>query len=472
MEAELEKAKEEIRRLRNILDVNGISSEPVGVVEADAAGTCSPFNDEVKDRWRSVSEHGLSAEDISRYSRQIIMPGFTAQGQAKLKNASVLVVGLGGLGSPAALYLTAAGIGRLGLVDSDMVEASNLHRQVIHSERTVGTPKVDSAAAACRALNSSITISAHHHGLSPDNALQLVQSYDVVLDCTDNPPSRYLLNDACVASNCPLVSGAGIGLEGQLAVYNYGQESCCYRCMFPTPRQAGQCQRCADAGVLGVVPGIIGCMQALEAIKIITGVGTVLTKLLLFDASAASFHGMKLPARKPGCAACGTSPTELRARIGAMDRKAFTAEAHDAGPTPLSLLASTARIAAADLAAKLPPAHGASPGCSESYKEGYVLVDVRPPHEFAFGSLPGAMNLPWSQSSWSAHVPELLRLCAPAEEADAKAASRPIFVICRRGNDSQRAVSVLHDAGLKDAYDVKGGLVAWRADVDPEFPAY
>ncbi|KAK9815557.1 hypothetical protein WJX72_005681 [[Myrmecia] bisecta] len=274
--------------------------------------------------WES-SDHGLDSSQIARYSRQLILPSFGVQAQARLCGASVLVIGAGGLGSPATLYLAAAGIGRLGIVDQDVVELNNLHRQIIHSEARIGMHKAVSAGQSCREINSSIQVEVHTGGFKPANALQLVQRYDIVVDASDNAPTRYLVSDACVVAQKPLVSGAAIGTDGQLTVYCHGEEGPCYRCLFPEAPRPESCSRCADVGVLGVIPGIIGSLQALEAIKLASGVGEVLSrKLLLFDGLSGRMHTVKLRARSTTCLACGDSPALTAQTLAIYDYAAFT----------------------------------------------------------------------------------------------------------------------------------------------------
>lgn len=286
--------------------------------------------------WDGIG-HGLSPDQIARYSRQIILPSFGVQAQAKLYRGSVLIIGAGGLGSPAAIYLAAAGVGRIGIVDRDAVELSNIHRQVIHTEASVGSQKTDSAASAIKLLNSSVVVETYNEGFHPGNALHLVSRYDVVLDASDNAPTRYLISDACVLAQKPLVSGAAIGTDGQLTVYCCGVDGPCYRCLFPDPPPPQNCARCVDAGVLGVVPGIIGTLQALEAIKILSGVGQPMSrKLLVMDALTARFHVVKLRAKSPACVACGgDSISKLtKETIEDYDYAAFTGQVQNDGPLP------------------------------------------------------------------------------------------------------------------------------------------
>jgi adenylyltransferase/sulfurtransferase len=420
----------------------------------------------------------------------------------------VLIVGCGGLGSPAALYLAAAGVGRLGLVDHDVVELSNMHRQVSHTEQRLGMHKAQSTAAAVAALNSSVAVQTHLQGLTPSNAVDIISQYSVVVDASDNAPTRYLINDACVACGVPLVSAAAVGTDGQLTVYNCGNSCPCYRCLFPECPAAANCSRCADAGVLGPVPGVMGVLQAVEAIKVVTGMGQPLAgKLLLYDALAARFTSIKLRGRAPGCAACGEGGMS-REGVAAYDYAAFTGgqTANDGPPVPLAVLPAEQRITAAQAAQLLREAPaGQTGGSSKQRQEAQqqqqcadvaLLLDVRPPEQFAVMSLPGAVNVPYLQ--FEQRLPEVLQLCVvsnPAAElqpAVAAAASatvaaegvvssgavnssssssaRPVVVMCRRGNHSQLAVERLRRAGVAAAVDVVGGYEAWAAEVNQSMP--
>lgn len=271
---------------------------------------------------------------------------FSAAAQARLCNGSVLIIGAGGLGSPAAIYLAAAGVGRIGIVDKDTVELSNIHRQVIHTEASVGVHKADSAAATIHSINSSVIVEKFKQGFTPGNAVELVSQFDVVLDASDNAPTRYLISDVCCVAKRPLVSGAAIGTDGQLTVYCHGEDGPCYRCLFPTAPLPQSCNRCVDAGVLGVVPGIIGTMQALEAIKILAGVGQPMSrKLLIMDTLSSRFHVVTLRAKSPACISCGSSPEITAANLKEYDYAEFTGQApNDAAPKPLRLIEPSERL--------------------------------------------------------------------------------------------------------------------------------
>ncbi|XVF77375.1 hypothetical protein PTKIN_Ptkin14bG0038000 [Pterospermum kingtungense] len=402
--------------------------------------------------------HGLSPDSVYRYSRHLLLPSFGVQAQANLLKSSVLVVGAGGLGSPALLYLAACGVGRLGIVDHDVVELNNMHRQVIHTEAYIGQPKVKSAAAACRAINSTIQIVEHEEALRTSNALEILSQYDVIIDATDNAPSRYMISDCCVVLGKPLVSGAALGLEGQLTVYNY-KGGPCYRCLFPTPPPATACQRCSDSGVLGVVPGIIGCLQALEAIKIASGVGEPLSgRMLLFDALSARIRIFKIRGRSLQCEVGGENTTFDQQQFKDFDYEKFTQSPLSTSPPKLKLLAPESRIT------------------SKEYKERIVsgeprvLVDVRPEHHYQIVSIPKSLNIPLA--SLETRLSEISSALKQEQEHEGTGSGANLYVICRRGNDSQRAVQYLHNKGFNLAKDIVGGLESWAHDVDPNFPMY
>ncbi|KAJ7702413.1 hypothetical protein B0H17DRAFT_923597 [Mycena rosella] len=380
----------------------------------------------------------------------MILDGFGLPGQLKLQNSSVAVVGAGGLGCPALQYLAAAGIGRIGIIDHDVVEISNLQRQILHDELKVGMPKAESAARALRQINSRLTIDAICDALTPDNAVQLLSPYDILLDCTDNAPTRYLLSDTAVVLKKPLVSGAAQKFEGQLCTYNLGPEGPCYRCLFPTPPARELVGTCEETGILGAVTGVIGNMQALEAIKIITGLHDKKPSLLLFSAlGSPPFRSIKLRSRKPTCPACGNSEQKV-GEIKKIDYVQFCG-----GPTPdwgsLGLLAGDPdhRISVKDFGKAL-----------EADGDDVLIIDVRPPTEFGICSLPGSINVPLNELT---------------ANPNACLAKRQMFIICRLGNDSQIAASSLRETKHGEecvVRDVIGGLRAWTRHVDPTFPVY
>ncbi|XP_076959694.1 adenylyltransferase and sulfurtransferase MOCS3-like [Bidens hawaiensis] len=405
--------------------------------------------------------HGLTPDNIYRYSRQLLLPSFGVQGQSNLIKSSILVIGAGGLGSPALLYLAACGVGRLGMVDHDVVELNNLHRQIIHGEAYIGRSKVESAAATCRLINSTIEIVEHKEALRTSNALEIVSKYDIVIDATDNAPSRYLISDCCVLLGKPLVSGAALGLEGQLAVYNYN--GCpCYRCLFPTPPPTTACQRCSDSGVLRLhfIPGVIGCLQALEAIKLASLVGEPLSgRMLLFDALSARIRIVKIRGRSLQCEACGESPM-TREQFQQFDYEKFTQSPLTVAPLKLKLLTPDSRISSKEY--------------DEVIKKGspHVLIDVRPSHHYKIISLPKSINIPLA--NLESRLPEVTSELKFVQESNGTVdgLDAGLYVVCRRGNDSQRAVQLLHNKGFTFAKDIVGGLEAWARDVDQKFPTY
>ncbi|KAK6934502.1 Rhodanese-like domain, partial [Dillenia turbinata] len=398
------------------------------------------------------AKHDLSPDMIYRYSRQLLLPSFGVEAQSRLVKSSILVVGAGGLGSPALLFLAACGAGCIGIVDHDVVELNNLHRQIIHTEAYIGQPKVESAAAACHAINSTIKIVEHKEALRASNALEIMSKYDIVIDATDNAPSRYMISDCCVVLGKPLVSGAAVGLEGQLTVYNYNGGPC-YRCLFPTPPPTTACQRCSDSGVLGVVPGVIGCLQALEAIKIATAVGEPLSgRMLLFDALSARIRIVKIRGRSLQCEACGEKAVLSQEQFREFDYEKFTMTPLSQTPVKLNMLSPESRIS------------------SQEYNEvvvngeAHVLVDVRPAHHFKIVSLSNSMNIPLS--SLEARMQEISLALEEKETLAGKNddSGASLYVVCRRGNDSQRAVQYLHKVGFTSAKDIVGGLEAWARD--------
>lgn len=418
------------------------------------------INDETSsdfDAAVSNGGNGLTPEMIYRYSRHLILPNFGVEGQRNLSRSSILVVGAGGLGSPIAMYLAASGVGCLGIVDNDKVELNNLHRQIIHTEAYVGKSKVKSAAAACHAINSSITLIEHEEALKAENALDIVGKYDIVVDATDNLPSRYMISDCCVLLDKPLISGAALGLEGQLTVYHHNGGPC-YRCLFPTPPPTEACQRCSDSGVLGVVPGVIGCLQALEAIKVASAVGEPLSgRMLLLDALSSRIRIVKIRGRSLHCAACGVDASLTRENFRTFDYESFTqSPISDASRPKLNLVPESARIS------------------SQEYKdlsdkgEPHVLLDVRPAHHFKISAIPESVNIPLSM------LQDKLSTLDLALKQAGKLASEPasLYVVCRRGNDSQRAVQLLTENGFSSVKDIVGGLESWAKNVDPRFPMY
>ena len=456
LQEENKRLKAEINLLNERLRTSGIS-ENISKANCPVSNRISTANQPVWD----AAGHRLSQHQVVRYSRQIILDSFGVVAQSKLCHGSVLIVGAGGLGSPAALYLAAAGVGRIGIVDRDTVELSNIHRQVIHTEKSVGIHKVDSAAAAINSLNSLVTIERHYDGLTAQNAVSLVSAYDVIIDASDNAPTRYLLSDACAIVRKPLVSGAAIGLDGQLTVYCHGEDGPCYRCLFPESPRPESCARCADAGVLGVVPGIIGTFQALEAIKILSEVGTPMSRrLMLLDASAGRVHIVSLRKRSSTCLACGATPSITKDTITRYSYYDFTGQTdNDGPPKPLNIIDTKERITAKELESKLTMS-----GASQHRRDSILLVDVRPMAQWNVCRLPESFHAPFA--AFDSYVGAI------QEELEKRGEDAELIVLCRRGNDSQRAVQKLRNEGVKRAIDVIGGLEAWAAEVDTSFPTY
>ncbi|KAI7804909.1 adenylyltransferase and sulfurtransferase MOCS3 [Triplophysa rosa] len=408
----------------------------------------------------------LSNEDIMRFSRQLLLPELGVPGQVSLSNKSVLVVGCGGLGCPLAQYLAAAGIGRLGLLDYDVVELSNLHRQVLHTELTLGQPKALSAAGAISRLNSAIQCVPYHLQLSRENAIQLIQHvlmYDIVADCSDNVPTRYLVNDACVLTGKPLVSASALRMEGQLTVYNY-RGGPCYRCLYPSPPPPDTVTNCSDGGVLGVVPGIMGCLQALEVLKIASGQGSSFEKqLLMFDGQEGRFRSIQLRAKQAGCAVCGETPTVTQLQ----DYERFCGSAATDKCRRLNLLTKEQRVSV------------------QEYKEivdtstPHVLLDVRPKVEVDICRLKTSINIPLAslEEKKSEQITLLKDKICELKQHGSITSQVPVFVVCKLGNDSQKAVQVLEKMSGKEIEpvtlkDIGGGLMAWANKIDPSFPQY
>ena len=381
----------------------------------------------------------LSLAEIRRYSRQLILPELTIAGQRKLKQASALVVGAGGLGAPAAMYLAAAGIGQLGIVDFDVVDESNLQRQILYGQSNVGKPKLRSAIQRLRDLNPFVEVVGYEEPLTSANALRILAEYDVILDGADNFPTRYLVNDACVLLGKPDIHGSVFRFEGQVTVFD-ARVGPCYRCLYPQPPSPGLVPGCAEAGVLGVLPGVIGALQATEAIKLITGIGEPLIgRLLRYDALAMRVGEVKLH-KDPRCAICGEQPT-IRELVD-MDGAAFC------GP-PARPAASVPEISVRELKQRMD---------AGLEKDNVILLDVREPYEWQIVHLAGARLIPKNE------VPNHLHELSQADE---------ILVYCRSGVRSAEVVRFLiQDVGLRNVKNVKGGILAWAREVDPRTPVY
>jgi adenylyltransferase/sulfurtransferase len=377
----------------------------------------------------------LSNEEIARYSRHLILPEVGMEGQLKLKQGKVLLVGAGGLGAPLGLYLAAAGIGRIGIVDFDVVDASNLQRQVIHGTADIGRKKIDSAADRMTEINPNLTIDKFDTGLTSENALEILRDYDLVVDGTDNFPTRYLVNDACVLLNKPNVYGSIFRFEGQATVFAY-EDGPCYRCLYPEPPPPGLVPSCAEGGVLGILPGLIGVIQATETVKILLGVGeTLKNRLLLYDALNMRFRELRLR-RDPDCPVCGTHPTVTKL----IDYQEFC------GVRPMSSAPSQPdQIDAIELKQKL------------DRGDDFRLIDVREPHEWQIARIPGATLIPLGELP--KHLGEL--------ERDVE-----YVMQCKTGGRSQKAVDLLKANGFRNVRNMTGGITAWSDKVDPTVPKY
>ncbi|KAF2182541.1 molybdopterin biosynthesis protein moeB [Zopfia rhizophila CBS 207.26] len=454
----------------------------------------------------------LDYSEYKRYGRQLIMPEIGLQGQLRLKNASVLIVGVGGLGCSAAAYLVGAGVGTVGLIDGDVVEESNLHRQILHSTARVGMTKVDSAMVSLSSLNPNVKLVPHYSRLTPESAISTILPYDLILDCTDTPDSRYLISDTCVLLGKPLVSASALRTDGQLMLLNSpplppgdSRGGPCYRCVFPKPPPPESVVSCGDGGILGPVVGVMGVLQALEVIKVLTrenqhslappadaqgpqstGQCAITSEptpdppsLLIFSAYAnPMFRSIRLRTRKPKCATCSTHATITSEALnsGSLDYVQFCGTINR-----VDALSPSERISVdnyAKVRMEVNPFTGMEPS-----KDNHILVDVREKVQFELCSLDGSVNIPFSTVSSTPGLGAngagsgtdgveqnwVSKLRRPPE--------KPIFVVCRLGNDSQLTVRKMKELGLdcggrRWIGDIKGGLRAWRESVDPEFPDY
>ncbi|MCC6744634.1 MAG: molybdopterin-synthase adenylyltransferase MoeB [Acidobacteria bacterium] len=418
-----------------------------------AAGLSTPLteNDEVHivpsiaGGSAAVEPVELSVDEIQRYSRHLLLPEVGIAGQRKLKAARVLLVGAGGLGSPLAMYLAAAGVGHLGIIDFDVVDHSNLQRQLLHGTKDVGRPKLESARDRVRDINPFVEVEGYEAALTASNALDILRGYDVVADGTDNFQSRYLVNDACVMLGIPNVYGSIFRFEGQASVFD-ARTGPCYRCLYPEPPPPGLVPSCAEGGVLGVLPGIVGSMQAIETIKLVLGQGSSLVgRLLLFDALDMRFRELKLR-KNPACNLCGPNPTVTEL----VDYDAFCGIAP--GPTADEIADVQARrgrgweLSPLELKAELDGGHP------------LFLLDVREPHEVEICSIPGT----------SATVP----VGTLADRIGEIPGDAPIVTYCRSGVRSAKAFDTLRAAGLSNVRSLRGGILAWSRDIDPSVPQY
>lgn len=380
----------------------------------------------------------LSNDEIRRYSRHLILPEVGLAGQKKIKATSVLCIGAGGLGSPIAMYLAAAGVGRLGLVDFDVVDFSNLQRQIIHGTEDVGRHKGESAEASIKSINPNVEVVLHNVRLSSENAMEIIGQYDIVVDGTDNFPTRYLTNDACVLLKKPNVYGSIFRFEGQASVFAPEMGGPCYRCLYPEPPPPGMVPSCAEGGVLGVLPGIVGCIQANEILKLAMGIGTPLIgRLLLFNALDMKFRELKLR-RDPQCPICGDNPTVTEL----IDYNQFCGIPDE----PAEPEANPDEVTVQDMKKALDDA-------SLNIK----VIDVREPDEYEIAHVKGVPQLPLS------------RLNERFTELDP---NQQYYLHCKAGGRSLKALNFLREQGFKYVKSVKGGITAWSDEIDPEIPKY
>src|SRR5882672_4399738 len=380
----------------------------------------------------------LSKEEILRYSRHLIMPEVGMDGQLKLKNAKVALIGTGGLGAPLGMYLAAAGIGRIGLVDFDVVDFTNLQRQVIHGTKDVGRKKLDSAADTMHDINPFVQIDKHEAAITSENAFEIMRDYDIVVDGTDNFPTRYLVNDACVLLGKPNVYGSIFRFEGQATVFAY-QGGPCYRCLYPEPPPPGLVPSCAEGGVLGILPGTIGLIQATETVKLILGIGEPLVgRLMLYDALGMRFRELKLR-KNPECPVCGDHRTITKL----IDYNQFCGiPGHPPAP---ALGLAEGEIDPTEVKAKI------------DRHDPFVLIDVREPHEYQIGHIPYAKLIP---------------LGDPPKRVNELNSADEIVAHCKSGMRSAKAVDFLKQAGFRKVKNMKGGILAWSDKVDPTVPKY
>lgn len=461
--SQAEKELQDLRRQLEEVEATGQTPEPEVLRETPAA-------------WKWP----LSEDEYARYGRQLILPTVGIKGQLRLKSAAMLIVGAGGLGCPAAAYLAGAGVGTLGVVDGDTVEISNLHRQIAHSTAKVGMMKVDSLAEYCQGLNPEVRYVRHREHLTPENSEGIVSQYDVVLDCTDHPTSRYLISDICVLLQKPLVSASALRTDGQLIVLNNPPTAQgatdggpCYRCVFPKPPPVESVVSCGEGGILGPVVGVMGVLQALEAIKLIAaGIRKddgsvpkepVSPSLLLFSATSSTpFRSIRMRSRRAKCFACSTDSTltlkELRS--GSLDYVQFCGVT-----TPIKVLKPEERISAEDYNQIL----------TERPDKGHLLLDVREKEHFEISSIPGAINLPFSTFQARSKSTTNGEGSRPEYIPESMSSDAAIYVVCRVGNDSQLVTERLKQLGLdrnggRFIGDIKGGMRAWKDEVDGTMP--
>jgi adenylyltransferase/sulfurtransferase len=380
----------------------------------------------------------LSPQEVARYSRHLIMPEVALEGQKRLKAASILLIGAGGLGSPLGLYLAAAGIGRIGIVDFDVVDFSNLQRQVLHGTPDVGRPKLQSAKDRLQAINPEVKIDLHEAKLTSANAMAILEPYDIIIDGTDNFPTRYLVNDACVLLKKPNVYGSIFRFDGQASVF-YPPQGPCYRCLYPEPPPPGEVPSCAEGGVLGILPGLIGCIQATEAVKLILGKGSLLIgRLLLYDAMQMTFQEFKVR-RNPKCPMCGDSPSITKL----IDYEQFCSIR--GAEAPAAAADSQWETTVDELKKRL------------DRRDSIFILDVRNPEEYQICRIPGSTLLPLPE------LPQRFQELDPEKE---------MVIHCKSGMRSLKATNFLRQQGFRKIKNLKGGILAWADKIDPSLPKY
>ena len=424
------KVRSFVNLYKNDEDVRYLEKEGTRLAEADSLSIVPSI---------AGGAEELSNEEIRRYSRHLIMPEVGIEGQRKLKAARVLAIGAGGLGSPLTVYLAAAGIGTIGIVDNDVVDDSNLQRQILYGSSDVGRPKLQAAAERIRDMNPNVEVVPYETRLDSSNALEIFRDYDIIADGTDNFPTRYLVNDASVLTGKPNVYASIFRFEGQASVF-WAEKGPCYRCLYTEPPPPGLVPSCAEGGVLGILPGLLGVIQATETIKLVLGSGDSLVgRLLLVDALSMQFRELKLR-KNPDCVVCGPNPTVTRL----IDYEAFCG------------IPQEAAIAAAS-ATGIPEISVQELKGMRDRREDFVLVDVREPHEFAICAFPESVKIPLGT------LPQNLNRLSTADE---------IVVHCKMGGRSAKAVQFLRDAGFRKVRNLAGGIDRWAQQIDPKMPRY
>ncbi|CAK7915291.1 adenylyltransferase and sulfurtransferase Uba4p [[Candida] anglica] len=417
-------------------------------------GECSSNPVENQDIKEDDESH-LSLAEYKRYGRQMIVPEFGAlEGQKLLKKSSILVIGAGGLGCPALLYISAAGVGTIGILDDDVVDVSNLHRQVLHTTESVGLPKVESARRYITKLNPFVKVETYITRISNENAFDIISKYDLILDCTDNPATRYLINDVSVLCGKTIVSGSGLKSDGQLSILNYQNQGPCYRCFYPKPPSPNSVTSCKDGGVLGPAIGLVGVTMALEAIKVLTGFyGDNFKPFLSMYTGYPQqvLRVFKMRNKQKTCAVCGENPSITQDLItrNAIDYVEFC------GKVNANVLTPEQRITVHEYKQSLDGANNSS-----------ILLDVRPKEQFSIISLPAAINIPWDPTLAKLDDIDSYLPTGFDKETDT------IHIICRYGNDSQLATAKLIELGFKNVKDIKGGINKWSEEIDNTVPIY